>query len=171
MRPPILLKTILDICFIFSAFSLVVFLISLIITFSTGTDLSFVSIEKPPENINNFALWGLILIEVIKTCAFVYGLYVLRKLFRSFFGNKLYTKLQIASLNLSGRLICLSVILGAVSEFLKAMIMDSRISLNLGIELSFSSFWIILAFGIFLIFLSKVFANARQLKQENELTI
>ncbi|MFC6857895.1 DUF2975 domain-containing protein [Zunongwangia atlantica] len=170
MRPPILLKTILDICFIFSAFSLVVFLISLIITFSTGTDL-FVSIEKPPEDLNNFALWGLILIEVIKTFAFVYGLYVLRKLIRSFFGNKLYTKLQIASLNLSGRLICLSVILGAVSEFFKKMIVDSRIELNFGLEFSFSSFWIILAFGIFLIFLSKVFTNARQLKQENELTI
>ena len=171
MRPPILLKTILDICFIFSAFSLVVFLISLIITFSTGKDLSFVSIEKPPEDLNNIALWGLILIEVIKTCAFVYGLYVLRKLIRSFFGNKLYTKLQISALNLSGRLICLSVILGAVSEFFKRMIVDSRIELNFGLEFSFSSFWIILAFGIFLIFLSKVFANARQLKQENELTI
>lgn len=171
MRPPILLKTILNIYFIFSAFSLIVFLISLIIIFFTGTDLPFVSIENPPQNINKFALWRLILTEVIKTFTFVYGLYVLRKLIRSFFRKKLYTKLQIASLNLSGRLICLSVIFGAISEFLKRIIVDSRISLNFGMELTFSSFWIILAFGIFLIFLSKVFENARLLKQENELTI
>ena len=51
------------------------------------------------------------------------------------------------------------------------MILDNRITLNFGMEFSFSSFWIILAFGIFLIFLAKVFQNARQLKKENELTI
>ena len=171
MKPPVLLKTILDICFIFSAFSLIAVLLGLIIGLLAGSDISFISTEKIPENMNEFALWGLIILELIKTGAYIYGLYVLRKLIRSFFRNKLYTKLQIASLNLSGRLICLSVILGAVSEFLKKMILANRITLNFGMEFSFSSFWIILAFGIFLIFLAKVFQNARQLKKENELTI
>ncbi|MDN3595650.1 DUF2975 domain-containing protein [Zunongwangia endophytica] len=171
MKPPILLKTIFDICFIFSALSLAGVMIMLVVNIFTGIDVPFISIENPSKDVNNLALWILVLLEVVRTGTFLYGLFVLRKLIRSFFRNKLYTRLQIASFNLSGRLICLSVILGAISEFLKKLIVDSRISLNFGLEFSFSSFWIILAFGIFLIFLSKVFENARILKQENDLTV
>jgi hypothetical protein len=35
----------------------------------------------------------------------------------------------------------------------------------------FGSFWFILAIGLFFIFLSKVFENAKKLKEENELTV
>ncbi|WBL22631.1 DUF2975 domain-containing protein [Zunongwangia sp. HRR-M8] len=146
-------------------------MILLVLAFFTGLDLSFVSVETPPENVNILALWGFALLELVKITAFVYGLYVLRKLIRSFFGNKLFTRFQIASLNLSGRLICLSMFLEAISEFLKKIIIENRIGLFFGMEFSFSSFWIILAFGIFLVFLSKVFENARTLQKENELTV
>jgi hypothetical protein len=43
--------------------------------------------------------------------------------------------------------------------------------MSLDMELSVNSFWFTLALGLFFILLSKVFEQAKNIKEENELTV
>lgn len=171
MKQPVLLKTILDICFILLALTFFSALVIFIITLSHGESFYPITIngniltEITPPTI------FLISAELVIGGLILYTVYILRKLIRNFLKGKLYTSFQITTLNLVGQLIILITLAKGFIDFLGKILFESRVGVDLGMELSFGSFWFILAIGLFFIYLSKIFRNAKDLKEENELTV
>ena len=171
MKPPILLKTILDICYFLLLFTFASASILSIITVAVGD--SFYPIIVNDEHISELTPMVLVLIftELLIGGFLVYTVYILRKLIRNFFKGKLFTRYQVASLNLIGRLIILITLAQGLLNFLGNLFIESELRLGIAVDLSFISFWFILAIGLFFIYLAGVFENARLLKEENELTV
>lgn len=171
MKQPILLKTILDICFILLALSFFsavgIFIIALI------TNPDFYPIHVHDRVLSEFTPATIIFIiaELIIGGLVLYTVYILRKLIRSFLKGKLYTRFQIATLNLVGQLILVITLGQAFTTFMGKILIEIKAEVALGVDFSFGSFWFILAIGLFFIYLSKIFENAKKLKEENELTV
>lgn len=171
MKPPILLKTILDVCFIFLVFTFLSAVIFVTISlFEGGTIIPIelnggrLSTITPTTSILLFA-------ELISGGMVLYTVFVLKKLVRNFLKNKLFTALQIASLNLIGKLIIFITIWEVLITFFGRLLLESKAEIGITLDLSFGSFWFILAIGLFFIYLSKIFRNAKDIKEENELTV
>ncbi|GAB2761151.1 hypothetical protein GCM10010465_01880 [Actinomadura fibrosa] len=114
---------------------------------------------------------SLVIAQFIVSGLLVYTVYLLRKLVRNFFKGKLFTLYQIASLKLIGQLIILVILLQGVLDFLGGIFLSEKVRMGIQMDLSFGSLWFILAIGLFFIYLSKIFDNARRIKEENELTV
>lgn len=171
MKQPILLKTILDICFIFLAFTFIASLIATILGFYT--DEFSINIEIAGNSTINpsFTTISLLILKVVVSGLILFTIYLLRQLVRNFFKGKLFNNYQIDALNLIGQLIILSTLLGTITDFLSNLLITDSARLGLYFEFSFGSFWFVLALGLFFIYLSKIFDNARKMKEENELTV
>ena len=171
MKPPILLKTILDICFFLLLLTFISASIISIITFSVGDDLYPIVVND--QVISELTLMAVLLIiaELLIGGLLVYTVYILRKLIRNFFKGKLFTRYEIASLNLIGRLIIVITLAQGLMDFLGKIFVESKLRLGIEIDLSFNSYWFVLAIGLFFIYLAGIFENARLLKEENELTV
>ena len=169
MKPSVLLKTILDICFFLLLISFFSALFITAMTAALGND--FIPMELNSHIISEFTPVSLIVMvaELAIGGLLVYTIYVLRKLVRNFFKGKLYTRYQIASLNLIGQLIIIIILGQGVIDFITRIYFESQVGIHIGFSLT--SFWFILAIGLFFIYLSKVFDNARLLKEDNELTV
>lgn len=171
MKQPVLLKTILDICFILLALTFFSAVIVFAITLTHGESFFPITVNGAVlKEITPFTIF-LISAEIIIGGLTLYTIYILRKLIRDFFKGKLYTKFQIATLNLVGQFIIFITLAQGIVDFLGKILFESRVGVELGTELSFGSFWFILAIGLFFIYLSKIFQNARNLQEENELTV
>lgn len=171
MKPPILLKTILDICFFILLISLIAS-IGLVLFYLVSTS------DSIPMALNNRTIGKittpkiiLLLLAIFQSGIFLYSVYILRKVVRNFFKKKLFTPIQITGLNLAGKLIILASILDAIVGFSADLLLESKLHLGFDIQSSFGSFWLQLAMGLFLILLSKSFESAKNLKEENELTV
>lgn len=171
MKPPIILKTILDICLFFSAISLITSISFFILELYSGEDFTEISVNGIEITELSTSIIILILGEFLVAALFIYTIYILRKLIRNFFKGKLFTVYQIASLKLIGYLIILSTLCQGIINFLAPILLTQRAEFRVELDLKFGSFWFILAIGLFFTFLSKVFENAKNLKEENELTV
>ncbi|MCY2686287.1 DUF2975 domain-containing protein [Salinimicrobium sp. TH3] len=171
MKQPILLKTILDICFILLALTffgaVVIFILALIMS------PDFYPIEVNDRILSEFTPVTIILVtsELAIGGLVLYTVYVLRKLVRSFFKGKLYTRFQIAALHLVGQLIVIITLAQAFTDSTGKMLIEAKADIAVGINFSFGSFWFVLAIGLFFMYLSKIFRSAKILKEENELTV
>lgn len=171
MKAPILLKTIVDICFFFLIISFSGALIATVLAIFSDTETipfelnGTVRSDLTPTNLS------LLFIEILIAGLTVYTILILRKLIRNFFKGKFFTRYQIDSLNLIGHLITLITIVRGLTSFLAEVLLKNTLQLRLGLDLSFTSFWFVLAIGLFFIYLSKLFDNARTMKEENELTV
>ncbi|PKD21861.1 hypothetical protein APR41_02465 [Salegentibacter salinarum] len=113
------------------------------------------------------ALYTSLAYELSSSGVWIYILYLFKNLMKDLIFRPLFTSLQIASFKLIGQLIILITIVDALSIFVFKTIFQGRL------ELSFElfDFWFVIAIGLFLIFLSQIFDQARIIKEENELTV
>lgn len=171
MKQPLLLKTILDICFIFLALTFFGAVVIFVITVMVNPE--FFPIEVNDRILSEYTPTTVILLtaELAIGGLILYTVYILRKLVRSFLKNKFFTSFQIATLNLAGQLIVVITLLQGFTDFLGKLFVEAKAHIAIGMDLSFGSFWFILAIGLFFIYLSKIFKNAKLLKEENELTV
>ena len=170
MKPPVLLKTILDICFfllICSLFSpLTVILYSLI-----GESPLPIELNNRLITTFNYSTIILLIINYSIAIIYVYIIYLLRKLVRSFFKNAYFTRLQISLFRLTGQLIILATIFEFIVNFYTTVVLDKRIGLSFSIDGSHNNLFYTLAIGLFFIYLGKLFNKSNSLQEENELTI
>ncbi len=168
-KAPVLLKTILDIIFILLMVGLITYIIITPILLFSGTDFS-IKISNIEIHKLTFTVSILIILNLILYTGFVFLIYRLRKLLRLFFRKKLFSSRQTRDLNLIGKLIVMLSIGKALLNFLLKFLLENN--LDLSIKTAYlDSLWFSLAIGLFFIYLSKVFENARILKEENDLTI
>lgn len=170
VKPPILLKTLLDILFWFSLIGLILQIIFTGLYFFS--DIPF-NISLNEYEITEFDLPVAIGIslKILISGMFIYVIYLFRKLVRSFFKKKLFTPLQISGLNLIGKLIVFIALAEIALDFLIQILFDKKASVGIELDASFNSIWFTLAVGLFFILLSKAFTYAGHLQQENELTV
>lgn len=171
MKQPILLKTILDIAFIMLVFGFLSGL-GLAIYYIFAGDVSLpLTINEMEINKITPAVKVLLVTEFLISALFLYTIYLLRKLVRDFFRNKLFTRLQISLLNLIGQLIILITLAQVATNFIGGIFVEDEVSIGIKLSSDFGSFWFALAIGLFFIYLSRLFEQARKLKEENELTV
>lgn len=171
MKPPYFLKRILDICLLFILLNL---LLSIIVSITNAiSQEDFIPVSINGEKIETFtvSVFIVILLGVLNSCLYIFIIYVLRKLIKSFFSDILFTRFQINALNLTGQLIILATFVSPLINFVSTLILKNRARMGLEIELSMNSFWFTMAIGLFFILLSKVFENAKRIKEENDLTV
>ncbi|MFO8146631.1 MAG: DUF2975 domain-containing protein [Gillisia sp.] len=172
IKPPILLKTILDILYILLIISIISSLILFILSlmFSEKIPFSVKINEYEIEEFSNAIILGISL-EFIISGIFIYIIYILRKVVRSFFKRKLFTPLQISGLKLIGQLIIIGGLAEMVLAFVMKLIIENKATVGINIDSSFDSLWFQLALGLFFILLSKSFSFAGKLQDENDLTV
>ncbi len=171
MKPPLLLKTILDICLYLLMLSLFASIIFFFFQLANGENLIPVTINGVKVVEFDIATKILVFIEMLVAALFIYAVYILRKLISNFFKGQLFTRFQIASLKIIGQLIILTTLIQGIINFVAPLITTGKGRIGIEVGFSFGSFWFILSIGLFFIFLSKVFENAKKLKEENELTV
>ncbi len=172
IEPPVLLKTILDIFFWLTLIGLL---------FQTVFTFYYIFIERdiPPNvTVNNIEVTDYslslgigILFKIIISAVFIYIIYLLRKVVRSFFKRRIFTPLQITGLKLIGQLIILAALADVALNFILRLALKQGASVSLSFDTSLNSLWFTLALGLFFILLSKTFSYAKRLQEENELTV
>lgn len=170
IKPPILLKTILDILFfllIITYSGMILYLI-----FQILTDLPLdLTINGNEITKLSPALIVILIVKILISGIFIYIIYLLRKVVRSFFKRKLFTPLQITSLNLIGQLIVIFSLAEVLTDFFLSLALDNKARIGISVENTFDSIWFTLALGLFFILLSKSFTYAKSLQEENDLTV
>lgn len=101
--------------------------------------------------------------------AFTYALFQFKTTLELFYKKIYFDNRTIRSLSLTGKSFIGAAVLLALLEFLYHIIVEARF--EIGVDLSFESVFFALIVGLFFIVLSEVFANAKQLKEENDLTV
>ncbi|MFP9097636.1 DUF2975 domain-containing protein [Flavobacterium sp. RHBU_24] len=103
-------------------------------------------------------------------CVFTYGIYKLKATLELFYKKVFFDDRVIAALNLSGKAFIIAAVVWVVPPFFYKVIANG--DFEMGIDFSgFGSTFFSLSIGLFFIVLSEVFANAKQLKEENDLTV
>ncbi|EHQ02496.1 hypothetical protein Gilli_1854 [Gillisia limnaea DSM 15749] len=117
-----------------------------------------------------FAIVALIISSIVLHLGFIYSLYVFKKIIVSLFKSPLFSHFQILSLKLLGQLIILLVVAKSLFNIFSDMIFGK--SELAGIHIfSFDSKLMAICLGLFFIYLSYVFKKAKELKDENDLTV
>ncbi|WBL25422.1 DUF2975 domain-containing protein [Zunongwangia sp. HGR-M22] len=169
MKPPKILKHLLEFCY--AAMLIIVLVTPLQLFFQFYSD-NEIALEVNKRMITDFTL------PIITLCIFryflialeVYIIYLIKKLIDSFFENKLYSADQIHLFKKVGLFIIYTSLAKIISNIVANILIDPeefRVSLDIG----FNNLLFIIAVGLLFVFLSKVFKNARETQKENELTI
>lgn len=171
IKPPVLLKIIIDILLILLILATIFSMIFFNILLWIPED----SIPFPihPDLIDSFneQAFTILGFEFLSWIIFIYTIFKLKKLVNLFFKGEFLSKEQIKITNIIGKLIIIVAILEKIPSFIyKNFLEESPRTISYGIS-SFGSFWFVLALGLFFIFLSRILDNARILKEENELTV
>ncbi|MCM4160537.1 DUF2975 domain-containing protein [Antarcticibacterium flavum] len=170
LKPPVLLKTLLDVIFWFTLIGLIFRLLFTVFYFFTDIPVNL-TIHHYQITEFNFAFAVGIFLKLLISTLFIYAVYIMRKVVRSFFKRKLFTPLQISGLKLIGQLLIFTVLFEIILEFTLPIVFEREIKAGGAFDSSFNSVWFILAIGLFFLLLSKAFSYARSLQQENDLTV
>lgn len=168
IKPPIILKTILDILFWV-----------LIISYVFGLPVIILALfQDVPVEINNYnveefsaGIIAAIVLSFLNSAVFIYIVYLFRKVVRNFFKRKLFTQIQISGLKLIGQLIIFTSLAEMAIDLLTLLFIKNKARPGVTIESSFDSLWFTLALGLFFILLSKSFSYAGKLQEESDLTV
>ena len=171
MKPPIILKTILDILLILLILGTLLFII-VISTFIwiPENSIPFRIHEDLIHSLNTqvYIIFGFVILSRI---IFIYTIIKLKLLVGRFFKGDFFSEEQIQIIDVIGKSIIVVAILDTIPSFIyKTFFEESPRTVNYDLA-SIDSFWFITALGFFFIFLSKIFQNAKILKEENELTV
>lgn len=167
MKPPALLKTIIDIAYVLLIAKFIIG-VAIIVFILFGGHLGD-EIQYQYGTRLNSTIMGVIHLGIYSL--FIYAVRILRSLIKNYSEGKLYTRYQISALKLTGQLIILVTVLSALADFISDLIFNNNIGVNIDLKNGFGSFWLVIAIGLFFIYLSAIFANAREIKEENDLTI
>lgn len=174
MKPPILLKNILDIAF-YLLIALATLFVIVGIVAVINPEAEFIrTATVSGGKISDFSVSAItfsLLWASAYITAFIIAIYHLRLLVSNFLTGKIFTELQVKYLNRIGILVILTSIANLLFPILKGIFSTEKLRINLGISADFGSFWFSFALGLFFIFLSEVFEKARLLKEDQDYTI
>ena len=137
------------------------------IIFDSDKVMGFINNSKNISVFSRGALFTILAYALIAGYFWIYILKLIRNLMDSLMTGSLFTRFQIAGFKLIGQLLILFTIIDSIITFIFTIIFTQHMKINL----TFSDFWLLIAIGLFLIFLSNIFKRGRLYKEENQLTI
>jgi len=120
--------------------------------------------------VDNWGARSLLIFWMIGTVLFVKAIQFLRRNVRSFVKREIFTDEVIRNFNLVGICLLVSTLVIGVPSFVYRMIYQSKVGLELEVG-SFDSGILSIALALFFMVLSEVFKIAKNLKEENDLTL
>lgn len=163
-----ILKTIVDIVWIFAMFSVPLILFAVVFIF-LSEDTSTLNIKIIGLQVNEATIVTK-LILVVMLCVYfitIYCVYLFKEILRCFQRLKIFDELVIVNFNKIGNLLIISSLISGASSFIHEFFFSEKVHLEIGIN----SFIVMLCTGFFFIVLSEIFKISKKLKEENELTI
>lgn len=110
-----------------------------------------------------------LIVSVLSYFLFVFAIYLLKKTVTLFIKGKIFDNKVISNLNNIGKIFVIVSLIFNTVEF--AFKINTTKKAEIMINSGFDSFLFTIAIGLFFIILSEVFKIAKNLKDENELTI
>lgn len=162
------LKTITDILFILFLIP-VIFGIPFIIMYTVVPDMIPFDVSVKNEDLqmasHNERILFLILTYIVYIID-VYALYIFREIMKLFTKKIFFSERISAGFSLIGKLIITSYILYITGSFFLRMFTIQRLSFEIDLSIFYA-----LGIGYFFIVLGSIFKKAKEIKEENELTI
>jgi hypothetical protein len=162
-----ILKTIVDLLWIFS---MPVVLIIIGVSFTTFfVDLSDLNIELDTININQNDLFSKILfvISSLNYLLLILALYFFRKVLTNFVRVRVFEEVVISSFKKIGNLLTFSGFISLIISIIGKIYFEQKVSLEFGLN----QHLVLICLGLFFLVLSEIFKIAKNVKQENDLTI
>ena len=171
LKPPVTLKIVLDFLFLL-IIAVTIFQIIFIGIILANSEETFPFPVHPNfyDKIDIEAFF-ILLPFLLSRILFIYIILKFKHLVNLFFKGIIFSMEQIKIIAIIGKLIILAAVLNSLPVFIYKHFLEETprtVSYDFG---GVDSFWFLLAIGLFFIFLSKVFDNARKMKEENELTV
>lgn len=169
MRKLSILKTLLDLAFFFSAFTILAVVIFLpMIVLGYADDLP---IKLNGQEVIAFD-WPtklLLIFGGISCLLFFYSIFLLRKTIYYFYQRDLFNEKVILHFNTIGKCLVASSLVVSVPLFFYNVLHKSK--LGVSFDMGFQSPLLAVSLGLFFMVLSEVFRIAKSLKEENDLTL
>ena len=170
MRKLNILKTVLDIFWVFSIIG-VIGTIIFIAFYLFDSDMN-IPLKINGQVIDSQSLFSKItvMVSIFSALMFLYSVYLLRKVITMFQKMEIFNDEVVRLLNLIGKLIILSSIISSVSLYIYNRIEDKNVDLTLDFGAS-NTLIISIILGLFFMVISEIFKIAKNMKEESELTI
>jgi hypothetical protein len=163
-----LLKALVNVIFVLCVVALVFIPPTLIVIYTFPETIPFSINGTPAKEIGTEEL--ILMSVLILGAAFeIYALYVFRKTLALFEKRQIFTTDVIKLLDQTGKAIIIGYMISAGASLLYKAVVAGTI--EIGLNVSFGSAIFILGLGLFFIVLSDVFSMAKQMKDENDLTV
>lgn len=120
---------------------------------------------------NLFQIKLILCVYAIIVSAYIYTLFLFKKLVYGFSPTNIFSSLQIFYLHRIGKLIIGVTITEIIVSFMMKMFYNNRLEIGMETSGLFKNYFFNIAVGLFFIFLSEIFKIAKQHKEENELTV
>jgi len=162
-----ILKAIVDLLWIFS---MPVVLIIIGVSFTTFfVDLSDLNIELNTINMNQNDLFSKILfvISSLNYLLLIVALYFFRKVLTNFVRVRVFEEVVISSFKKIGNLLMFSGFISLIISIIGKIYFEQKVSLEFGLN----QHLVLICLGLFFLVLSEIFKIAKNVKQENDLTI
>lgn len=170
MRKLNILKAVLDFFWFFSLIA-VIGLILFLPFYLLSSEIN-IPVKIKGQEISSQTIFSKVIVStnVISSLLFLYSIYLLRKVVNLFRKREIFNDEVVRLFNLIGKLIVASSIIGSFSIFMYNMIERNHLGLSLDFG-SYDSFLISVSLGLFFMVISEVFKIAKNMKEENDLTI
>lgn len=171
MKKLYILKALVDLLWFFSIIVIATMAIFLPFLFFSSEPMDIpIKIGETKVTAMDLATKFMLLGLVIAYCFFVYGLFLFRKVLVLFSKRQIFEDSVIVLLNKIGKFFLIASLLAVLMDFLGKLYIENKV--EFGIEGGFfDSFLFTASLGLFFMVLSEVFANAKNIKEENDLTI
>ena len=170
MRKLNILKTVLDIFWVFSIIG-VIGTIIFIAFYLFDSDMN-IPLKINGQLIDSQTLFSkiIVMVSIFSALMFLYSVYLLRKVITMFQKMEIFNDEVVRLSNLIGKLIILSSIISSVSLYIYNRIEDKNVDLTLDFGAS-NTLIISIILGLFFMVISEIFKIAKNMKEESELTI
>lgn len=168
MRKLNILKSLIDIFFVFSIIGGVALLITVPMLMFSGEAFP-VNIKGREVLVDNAMAKLLILAVMVSSFIFLYAIYLLRQTIGCFIKHEIFSAKVILNLKKIGICLIASSLLASVTLFFYNMLHHQHIGFS--IDSGSDSLFLSLVLGLFFMVLSEVFKIANRIKEENDLTL
>ncbi|MFV8225552.1 DUF2975 domain-containing protein [Christiangramia aquimixticola] len=169
MKSSVLLRNIISITY-YCMILFWIILLGIFIYSIFGDEESAIQLFKNSEYLKITSKAALITTLGYSLISFAFWIYLfrmIRNLMDSLTSKSIFTNFQISSFKIIGQLLIFLSILDTIFSFIFDFISKNHFR----IKFDFLEFWLIIALGLFFIFISQIFHKAKALREENELTV
>ncbi|HEX8269881.1 MAG TPA: DUF2975 domain-containing protein [Flavobacterium sp.] len=164
-----LLKTLIDLFLLFAVLGALALIIAVPLKIFTGRDIP-ISVKGIEVSGSDGSSIALIALSGIGAFFFVYAIFLLRKVLQAFLRNQIFEDDVIRNFKLIGKFIIAYALLTSVPMLIYRMVQENHFEVGFTGG-GFDSLLLSVSLGLLFIVIGEIFQKAKNLKEENELTV